>query len=139
MAKDLYHYIVKEALEKDGWIITDDPYYLSILDSPDYEVDLGAEKVVGAEKGTEKIAVEIKSFVASSIANEFNKVLGQYLGYHLFLSVQEPERKLYLAIDSETYNKFFTRASTIFTITHFHIHLIVFNISTQNIELWLEN
>ena len=24
MARDLFHYIVRSALEKDGWIITDD-------------------------------------------------------------------------------------------------------------------
>jgi hypothetical protein len=27
-AKDIYHDHVKEALEKDGWTITDDPYKL---------------------------------------------------------------------------------------------------------------
>lgn len=29
MAKDIYHQIVKEALLKDGWTITHDPYLLS--------------------------------------------------------------------------------------------------------------
>ncbi len=27
-AKDIFHNAVKRALEKDGWIITDDPLYL---------------------------------------------------------------------------------------------------------------
>ena len=27
MAKDLYHNVVKKALEDDGWIITHDPYF----------------------------------------------------------------------------------------------------------------
>ena len=139
MAKDLYHYTVKAALQKEGWQITNDPYYLSILDSPDYEVDLAAEKVFGAEKEGTKIAVEIKSFTASSIAHEFNKALGQYLGYLLFLSVQEPDRKLYLAIPEEAYEKFFTKASTIFTLSHYRINLIVFNINTQTILSWHEN
>jgi hypothetical protein len=29
-AKDFYHNTVVEALHKDGWIITHDPYYLRI-------------------------------------------------------------------------------------------------------------
>jgi hypothetical protein len=28
MAKDIYHALVKTALVKDGWTITDDPYIL---------------------------------------------------------------------------------------------------------------
>lgn len=44
MAKDIHHQCVKEALIKEGWKITNDPYFLSVLDSPVYEVDLAAEK-----------------------------------------------------------------------------------------------
>jgi len=139
MAKDLYHYIVKTALEKEGWNITNDPYYLSVMDSPDYEIDLAAEKVVGAEKEGRKIAVEIKSFTAASIPHEFNKALGQYLGYHLFLSVQEPDRKLYLAVPEDVYLKFFTKQSTIFTIKHYHLNIIVYCVTTQTILSWHEN
>lgn len=32
MAKDKIHYLVKEALEKGGWKITHDPYYLKALE-----------------------------------------------------------------------------------------------------------
>ncbi len=30
MAKDIYHDLVKKALENEGWTITHDPYYLSV-------------------------------------------------------------------------------------------------------------
>lgn len=70
MAKDLYHEHVPEALIKDGWAITSDPYIIETEDV-DYEVDLGAEKIIAAEKGQEKIAVEVKSFVASSFVYSF--------------------------------------------------------------------
>ncbi len=59
-AKDIYHDTVKNALIKDGWTITDDPYRLSIGKRKMY-VDLGAEKLIAAEKDSRKIAVEIKS------------------------------------------------------------------------------
>lgn len=139
MAKDIYHKNVKEALEKEGWIITDDPYYLNVLDSPIYEIDLAAEKLIAATKGTESIAVEIKTLGASSIAHEFNRALGQYLGYALFMSIKEPTRKLYLAIPDEVYYKFFTKEATILTLLHYHVNLIVFNATNNTIVLWQEN
>lgn len=49
MAKDIYHYIVREALEKENWEITQDPYRLKTL-KVKYEIDLGAEKIFAAEK-----------------------------------------------------------------------------------------
>ena len=43
-AKDKYHNQVRHALEKDGWVITHDPYFLK-LEGVNYPVDLGAEKI----------------------------------------------------------------------------------------------
>ena len=60
-ARDLYHNIVKRALIKDGWTITHDPYTLS-FGQKDVFVALGAERPIAAEKGDEKIAVEVKTF-----------------------------------------------------------------------------
>ncbi len=60
-AKDLYHGVVKTALIKDGWTITHDPYTLS-AGFKDAFVDIGAERTLAAERGNERIAVEIKSF-----------------------------------------------------------------------------
>lgn len=48
-AKDLYHDSVKQALIKDGWTITHDPYTLS-FGQKDVFVDLAAERPLGAEK-----------------------------------------------------------------------------------------
>jgi hypothetical protein len=53
---DLYHDEVKNALSKDGWTITDDPYTLEYKGLRLY-ADLGAEKLLGAQKSEQKIAV----------------------------------------------------------------------------------
>ena len=42
MAKDVFHDIVKQALENDGWLVTHDPYRLSVL-GREGQVDLGAD------------------------------------------------------------------------------------------------
>ena len=52
-------------LEKEGWQITHDPLDLS-TDDVELLADLGAERVIGAERGNEKICVEIKSFLSQS-------------------------------------------------------------------------
>ena len=62
MARDIFHNIVKEALIKDGWTVTDDPLVLLSKVDGGLETDLGAEKMLIAEKGLTKIAVEVKSF-----------------------------------------------------------------------------
>lgn len=71
MAKDFYHDVVRHALESEGWKVTHDPFPLNV-GNIGYEVDLGAEKLFDAEKGLEKIAVEVKSFNGPSDINEFH-------------------------------------------------------------------
>jgi hypothetical protein len=83
--KDKFHDAVKNALNKDGWTITDDPYKLAF-------VDLGAERLLAAEKGKEKIAVEVKSFIGSSELYEFHTALGQFANYELALQIEDHKR-----------------------------------------------
>lgn len=64
-AKDIYHDVVRTALEKDGWTITADPPTQKI-GRRSVLVDLGAEKLIAAEQAGQKIAVEIKSFLSPS-------------------------------------------------------------------------
>lgn len=96
-AKDLYHDIVKEALVKDGWTITDDPLILP-AGFTNVFIDLGAERFIGAEKGSEKIAVEIKNFLGRSGLNDLENALGQFFVYLKVLEEKEPDRLLLLAI-----------------------------------------
>jgi len=61
-AKDVFHEVVKRALQKDGWQITDDPLSISV-GSVKMSIDLAAEKLIAAEREGQKIAVEVKSFL----------------------------------------------------------------------------
>ncbi len=70
MAKDVFHYAVRRGLEKEEWVITDDPLRIQ-AGGADMEIDLGAEKIIAAEPGEDKIAVEIKSFIGTSNISEF--------------------------------------------------------------------
>lgn len=102
MAKDIYHYVVKNALISDGWTITHDPLRL-IAGERSVFADLGAEKLVAATKGNQKIAVEVKSFVSPSLMSDIEQAIGQYVIYGKLLRRDEPDRALYLAIPEEIY------------------------------------
>ena len=128
--------VVKNALTKDGWTITEDPLYIS-FGGVELYVDLGAEKIIGAEKEGQKIAVEIKSFVGTSTIHEFHTALGQYLNYRLALEEQNPERTLYLAIPEDTYLGFFTLQFGQTVIERFQLKLIVYHIEKEEIVQWV--
>lgn len=64
-AKDIFHNAVRSALAKDGWTITHDPLSIKV-DEIEFYIDLGAERILAAQKAGQKIAVEIKSFLGSS-------------------------------------------------------------------------
>lgn len=108
-AKDRFHDVVKIALQKDSWQITHDPLSLQVDGITDMYIDLGAEKVIAAEKQGQKIAVEIKSFIGASAISEFHTALGQFINYRYALADREPDRVLYLAISYNTYRDFFSR------------------------------
>ena len=73
--KDKFHEAVKNALIKDGWTITADPLQIKMGEIDAY-IDLGAERLLVAEKAGEKIAVEIKSFLGASNIYEFYTAFG---------------------------------------------------------------
>jgi len=105
-AKDLLHDCVKNALVKDGWKITEDPFRLKYKGRKLY-VDLGAERILAAEKGSRKIAVEIKSFVGHSEMNDLENALGQFIFYRAILSENESDRELFLAVPDEIFQTIF--------------------------------
>lgn len=138
MAKDKIHLAVKEALIREGWNITHDPYKIKTL-GMDYEIDLGAEEMIAAEQSGRKIAIEIKSFVAGSFVYEFHAVLGQFLNYELCLHEQDPDRILYLAIPNFVYETFFQRTAIQMVIEKYQLRLIIFDTQNQEITQWIQS
>lgn len=135
-AKDIFHDAVKNALVKEGWTITDDPLTFKV-DGINISIDLGAEKLLGAEKNGEKIAVEVKSFVSPSPLTDFHHALGQFLNYRLFLSHEEPDRKIYLAVPVEIFKEFFTKNIIQESIKINGIRIIVYDSISEVIDVWI--
>lgn len=134
-AKDIFHNAVRHALEKEEWIVTDDPLFLR-FGGVDMYIDLAAEQLMSAEKNGEKIAVEIKSFIGVSATTEFSTALGQFLKYQLALEEEQPDRILYLAIPIDAYRSFFTLELPRRLVERYQVNLIVYEPEGETIVRW---
>jgi hypothetical protein len=134
-ARDIYHDVVKQALEKDGWVITDDPLHLK-WGAKDMYVDLGAEQLIAAEKSGQKIGVEVKSFTGRSEMLDLEQALGQYVIYEDVLHQVQPDRLLYLAIPEEVYYDLFEEPIGQLLIATRHIRLLVFEPEQEVLLQW---
>ncbi|NEQ41915.1 MAG: fatty-acid oxidation protein subunit alpha [Okeania sp. SIO3I5] len=134
-AKDIFHDTVKRALEKEEWTITHDPLPVASGDVG-MSIDLGAEKLIAAEKEGQKIAVEIKSFLGKSAIYDFHLAVGQFINYRLALKEIESSRVLYLAVPIETNRDFFSRPFIQTSIAYNEIKLIVYDLDMEVIVEW---
>ncbi|MFN0037026.1 MAG: element excision factor XisH family protein [Saprospiraceae bacterium] len=138
MRKDKYHDHVREALEKDGWTITHDPYFMWIGRRKGF-IDLGAERtLLAAERGAEKIAVEIKSFTGASDLDQFEDALGQFLIYLVVLKEKEPDRSLILAVPLGFYERFFDDMVFRKIAEHYGVKMMVYDPDSKNIVEWIK-
>ncbi|MDZ8138263.1 MAG: XisH family protein [Nostoc sp. DedQUE04] len=136
-AKDVFHEAVKQALQKEQWIITDDPLKFK-FGNVNFQIDLGAERLVAAERAGEKIAVEIKSFLNPSAITDFYGALGQFLSYRLALKATEPERVLYLAVPVDAYRTFFQLEFTQTAVQIYQVLLVVYDPVNEVIVQWIK-
>lgn len=132
----LPHELVKTALQNEGWTITHDPYHID-LGFVDFYIDLGAERLLAATKDGEKIAVEIKTFLATSTISEFHTAIGQFINYRIALEDDDPERLLYLAVPLDIYKRFFRYPFIQTVIQRNQIPLLVYNTEKQEIAQWI--
>ena len=136
MTRDIVHYIVKNALIKEGWTITHDPFPISFGIRKVF-ADLGAEKLLAATKGNEKIVVEIKSFVGISLITELERALGQFVMYRIWLAKNDPDRVLYIALGEEAYRDLFEDISGRVLIEDQNLKLLVVNLEHEEIVSWI--
>jgi hypothetical protein len=104
MARDLFHNIVKQSLQAEGWEITHDPFPVDYGDVQ-MQIDLGA-------------------------------AIGQYLNYRYALRKKEPNRTLYLAIPSATYDEFFRLRFIEEIVQDQQVLLLIYNVQTGDIQ-WI--
>ena len=137
-AKDAFHDVVRRALEKEGWTITHDPLSFNFRDFA-LMLDLGAERVLGFQRGTERIAVEVKGFGGASRIHDFHAMLGRYQNYLAALELREPDRRLYLAVPQALFDSFFQNELVQYSIKRNHIALLIYDHENEVIVQWHSN
>lgn len=136
-ALDKYHSVVKDALVREGWIITHDPYSITIGSRP-AQIDLGAEMPLAAEKEGRRIAVEIKSFLGPSELYDLYQALGQFGVYNAVLAERDPERALYLAAPQEMHDYLLNQHDFRNVLRKFSARLIFFSVEGKEPLQWIE-
>jgi XisH protein len=136
MARDKFHQEVKIALEKDGWNITDDPLYIKVGKIP-IQIDIGAEKLIGAERNGEKIAVEIKTFGRASFITALHEAVGKYIVYRTVLKYIESDRMLYLALPDDTYEEFGQEPIVKSIFNEYDFKILLYEPVNQTITSWI--
>lgn len=134
--RDLFHEAVKVALQKDNWVITDDPLKVE-AGGAKFEIDLGAERLLAAERAGEKIAVEIKTFLGDSPITDYHAALGQFLNYRLALELNQSDRQLYLAVPVAVYEALFQREFLQISVERYQINRIVYDPINEVIVQWI--
>ena len=94
--------------------------------------------MIGAERATEKIAVEIKSFLGMSDLDQFEDALGQFLVYLFALTRKEPNRTLFLAVPSMFYETFFDDPFFVELGEYYQLKILVFSETKQEILKWIK-
>ncbi len=136
-ARDIFHESVKRGLVKDGWTIVADPLELE-WEGVTVKIDIAADRLISADRGDEKIAVEIKSFSSPSAISDFHTALGQCLNYQIMLEIHDPDRSLYLAVPIDAYQTFFQTRFAQTAIARYHLQLAVYNPITEEIVQWTQ-
>lgn len=140
-AQDLYHDLVKEALRKDGWRVTHNPFRLRVprhlRQAAPGSPEPGVEAfLLGAEQDERKIAVAVKSFVG--IESGMIEQAVETLAYsRALLCAMDLDRVLYLAVRRATYEAFYDGTVEPQLVSKLEAPLLVFEPRTGAIVAWL--
>jgi XisH protein len=100
-------------------------------------VDLGAERILAAEKGSQRIAVEVKSFLGASDMHDLEPALGQFVLYRSILAQREPGRALYLAVPYLIVQTIFEQPVGQLLLQEGLVQILGFEPTTEEVVRWL--
>lgn len=134
--RDQVHNVVRTALERDGWRITHDPLLLP-GGSHNLYVDLGADRVLAAERAEQRIAVEVKGFTGRSEITELERAIGQYVLYETLLRKSHPGRVLLLGVPSPVFDSLLSSELGRTLREGFPLRLLVFEPVRAEVVQWI--
>ncbi|GAP99634.1 fdxN element excision controlling factor protein [Leptolyngbya sp. NIES-2104] len=100
-------------------------------------VDLAAERLIVAERGQERIAVEIKTFGGASDVVSLEQAIGQYCVYRAVMEETQRNYLLYLAVHAEAFFDVLDEPLGRLLLRKYEIPVIVFDPEREVILEWI--
>jgi hypothetical protein len=98
---------------------------------------LAAERaVIGADRGGERIAVEVQSFLSPSPVADLEQALGQFIIYRSALARQQPDRPLFLVVDETCYDGILSEPVAHDPIADLGVRLLIFDPASRRVVRW---
>ena len=102
-------------------------------------IDLGAERVtIGAERGSERIAVEIASFLADSPVRDLQEAVGQFVVYRALLLQEDPDRPLFLGVPTRVYDSVLSEPLGQLVAADVRLRVLVFDPQERKVVRWIK-
>ena len=135
--KDIYHETVIIALEKEGWLVIDDPLRI-VAGGVGLFIDITAEPIVTFGRNDQKVAIEIKSFQIQSQITTFYEAFGKYLTYRKALVITKLDMDLYLAVPKKSFDTIFQKELVKELVKEYQVNLIVYSSLNQTVVSWIK-
>ena len=91
---------------------------------------------IGAERGSERIAVEIASFLADSPVRDLQEAVGQFVVYRALLSQEEPARSLFLGVSTRVWDTVLSEPLGQLVAADVRLRVLVFDPQEQKVVRW---
>ncbi len=132
-AKDRYHDTVKRALIKEGWIIEDEQFTLTVGQRNlwiDIQASRGEPQLI--------ILVEVKELAdVDSAVEALANALGKFELYRLALRASNLDYPLYIAVSRQSYDGILSERIGELALQYAGIPLVVFDNETEEIVRWI--
>lgn len=93
--------------------------------------------LIGARRGTSRIAVEIKDFRGKSAIADLEQAIGQYVLYRLLLEQIDPERELYLAVAQTIFDGIFSEPIGELVMRELPMKLLTLDVDAVEVKRWI--
>lgn len=128
---------IVQALEKDGWLVTHQPFAIRINKTRGGYIfaDIRLHK---PQTGQSAIVVEVKCFESKrTFLDEFYHAVGQYIVYRNALILNDISSPVYLAIPFSIFQSIFQQALIKSVLSDIQINLVVINLEKEEIIQWI--
>jgi len=133
---DKYQNIVVSALQKAGWRVDENPYYIR-LDRRAVFVDLSAQRT-DEDAHQQIIILEVKGFEGRSPVHDLEEAVGQYVTYRALLEESGVNNPLYLAVPVAAFEGILNESIGQVIRRRLRVKIMVFDIGSEEIIQWLD-